>query len=81
MDQGRGVERLARLLVRQPLGGQLAQLIVDQGQELLGGLRVAGLDGREDARDVVHGGRSAGPESTALALSLDSGPGSPCCPA
>src|SRR4051794_27062111 len=60
MDQGRGVERLARLLVRQPLGGQLAQLIVDQGQELLGDLRVAGLDGREDAGDVVHGRRSPG---------------------
>ena len=49
MDQGRGVECLARLLAGQPLGGQLAQLIVDQGQELLGDLRVAGVDGREDA--------------------------------
>ena len=54
MDQGRGLEGLARLLLGQPLGGQLAQLVVDQRQELLGGLRVAVLDGREDARDVVH---------------------------
>ena len=55
VDQGRGLERLARLLLRQPLGGELAQLVVDQRQELLGRLRVALLDGREDAGDVVHG--------------------------
>ena len=54
MDQGRGVERLARLLLGQLLGRQLAQLVVDQGQELLGGLRVALLDGRQDAGYVVH---------------------------
>ena len=55
MDQGRGLERLARLLLGQPLGRQLAQLVVDQRQELLGRLRVALLDGREDAGHVVHG--------------------------
>ena len=38
VDQGRGLERLAGLLLGQPLGGQLAQLVVDQRQELLGGL-------------------------------------------
>ena len=54
VDQGRGLERLAGLLLRQPLGGQLAQLVVDQRQELLGRLRVALLDGREDAGHVVH---------------------------
>ena len=36
VDQGRGLERLAGLLLRQPLGGQLAQLVVDQRQELPG---------------------------------------------
>ena len=35
-------------------GRQLAQLVVDQGQQLLGGLRVALLDGGQDARDVGH---------------------------
>ena len=40
--------------LRELLGGQLAQFVVDQGQELLGGLGIAVLDGREDARDVVH---------------------------
>ena len=54
VHQGRGLERLAGLLPRQLPGGQLAQLVVDQGQELLGRLGVALLDGREDAGDVVH---------------------------
>ena len=38
MHQGRGLERLAGLLLGQPLGGQPPQLVVDQGQELLGRL-------------------------------------------
>ena len=38
VDQGGGLERLAGLLLGQPLGGQLAQLVIDQRQELLGGL-------------------------------------------
>src|SRR5262249_25957643 len=54
VDQRRGLERLAGLLLRQPPGGELAQLVVDQGQEGLGGPGVALLDGREDARDIVH---------------------------
>ena len=54
VDQGRGLERLAGLLLGQLLGGQLAQLVVDQRQELLGRLRVALLDGREDAGHVLH---------------------------
>ena len=36
VNQGRGLERLAGLLLGQLLGGQLAQLVVDQGQELFG---------------------------------------------
>ena len=54
VDQGRGLERLARLLVGQLLRGQLAQLVVDQRQELLGGVRIALLDGGQDARNFVH---------------------------
>ena len=65
VDQGRGLERLAGLLLGQPLGGQLAQLVVDQRQELLGGLGVAVLDGREDARDVVHRRGSPGDDAPA----------------
>ena len=62
VDQGRGLEGLPGLLAGQPLGGQLAQLVVDQRQELLGRLGVALLDRREDAGHVAHGNRSqAGP--------------------
>ena len=54
VDQGGGLERLAGLLLGQLLGRQLPQLVVDQRQELLGRLRVALLDGREDAGHVRH---------------------------
>ena len=54
MDQGRGLERLPRLLAGQFLCGQLAEFVVDQRQELAGGVRVALFDRREDARDVGH---------------------------
>ena len=54
MDQGRGLERLARLLLGQLLRRQLAQLVVDQRQELLGGVRVALLDRGQDAGDIAH---------------------------
>ena len=54
VDQGRGLERLAGLLLRQLPGGQLAQLVVDQRQQLLGRAGLALLDGGQDPRDVVH---------------------------
>ena len=54
VDQGGGLERLARLLLGQLLGRQLAQLVVDQRQQLLGGVRVALLDGGQDARNFTH---------------------------
>ena len=54
VDQRRGLERLAGLLLGHLCGGQLAQLVVDQRQELLGGVRVALLDGGQDARHLAH---------------------------
>ena len=54
MDQCCRLEGLARLLVSELAGRPASQLVIDQWQELLGRLRVAVLDGREDARDVVH---------------------------
>ena len=55
MHQGRGLQRLAWLLVRAEfLSRQPAKLVVDQRQKLLGGSRVAGLDLRQDLRDVGH---------------------------
>jgi hypothetical protein len=40
MDQGGRLERLSRFLVDQFLDRQLAQFIVDERQQLLGGGRV-----------------------------------------
>ncbi len=54
MDEGRRLERLARLLLRKLLRRQLAQLMVDVWQQLLRGLRIALLDGREDSCYVIH---------------------------
>ena len=54
MHQGGRLQGLAGLFVRQPLGGQPAQLVVDQRQELLGRVRVALLDGGQDLRDIAH---------------------------
>jgi hypothetical protein len=54
VDQRRGLEGLPRLLVSEPLGGQLAEYIIDQRQEPLGRLRVTVPDVREDAGHVIH---------------------------
>jgi hypothetical protein len=50
---------LAGRFLDQLLGGQLAELVVDQRQELLGGVRVALLDGGQDLGNVTHGGTNA----------------------
>ena len=55
MDQRCGLERLAGCLLNQFLGSQLPQLLVDEWQQLFGGMRIALLNGAEDARNVVHG--------------------------
>ena len=55
VDQRGSVERLPRPLLRQLLGGELAQLLVDQRQELLGGVRVALFEVGQDAGHVIHG--------------------------
>src|SRR5262249_5127142 len=59
--EGRGLKGLAGSLPRQLLRGQLAQLAVDQRQELLGGVLLALLDGRQDACDLVHEGEDNPP--------------------
>ena len=55
MDQGGGLKRLTRRHAAQFLNGEVAEFVVDQGQELLGGLRVSLLHGREDLRHIIHG--------------------------
>src|SRR5262249_49125169 len=54
MDQGRRAQRPARLLLSKFLRRQLAEFIVDEWQELLGGARVALLDGGQYAGNVIH---------------------------
>jgi hypothetical protein len=60
MDQGGGLERLARRLLDQLLCRKLAQLVVDERQELLSGVGVAVLDGGQDAGDVGHAPQYSG---------------------
>jgi hypothetical protein len=55
MDQGRGLQGLARLFLGQLLSRELAQLLIDEGQKLLRRARIALLDGKQDARDLIHG--------------------------
>src|SRR4029077_12723329 len=54
VDQRRGLESLAEVLLGDLLGGQLPQLVVHQGQELFGALGVAILDGGQDAGNFSH---------------------------
>src|SRR5262249_24232680 len=54
MNQRRRLQRLPGLLLGQPLRRQPAQLVVNQWQELLGGVRVALVDRGQDARDFGH---------------------------
>jgi hypothetical protein len=54
VDQGSRLECLAGRLVRQPLGRQLAQLVIHQGQQLLRRLLLAALDRRQNLRNIAH---------------------------
>ena len=54
VDQGGRLERLAGRLVGQPLGRQAAQLLVNEREQPAGGVRVALLDGFQNARDLAH---------------------------
>src|SRR5262249_30679086 len=62
MNQSGGLQCLARLLLRQPSGGEFAQLVIYQRQELLGGSRIARIDRVQNLGDFVH--RSAAQQLT-----------------
>ena len=67
MDQGGRLEGVAGRLGRQPGGGELPQLVVDEREQLGRGLRVAGRGRVEESGDVGHVGRvypAAGRRST-----------------
>src|SRR5262245_21668992 len=54
VNQSRGLERLSWFFLSQLLGGKLPQFVVDQRQQLFGGVRIASLDCGKDARDIAH---------------------------
>jgi len=54
VNQRRGLERLPGLLVRHPGGRQFAQLVIDQREQLIGGMGIALLDCRQDVSDIAH---------------------------
>lgn len=54
VKQARGLQRLARLFLLQLLRRQIAQRAVDERQKLLGGVRVASLNGRQNAGNIAH---------------------------
>ena len=53
--EGGRLERLPGRFVGEAMGGQAAQVVVDQLQELPGGMGVAGLQSAEHHGDVGHG--------------------------
>lgn len=55
MDQSRRFQCLARPLLGQFARGKVAQLVVNQRQELFGGVRVALPDCGQDAGHLAHG--------------------------
>src|SRR5438552_793195 len=54
MNEGGGVQRLPRLLLRELGSRELAQFIVDKKQQLIGAMRLARLQGVQQIRDVRH---------------------------
>jgi len=54
VDQGGRLQRLAGCFLGKLLGRQAAQLVVDQRQQLAGGVRIALLDGVQDLSNFVH---------------------------
>ena len=52
---------MAGLLLRELGGGEFSQLVIDERQELLGGVGIAGFDLREDAGDIGHGEQDSEP--------------------
>src|SRR5437868_3337969 len=54
MHQCGGLQSLTRRLIRQLVRRQLAQLVVDQRQQFLGGFGIAVMGSPEYARQVAH---------------------------
>src|SRR5262245_32479892 len=61
VDQCGWLERLTRCFLSQLLGREYSQFVVDQGQQLLRGARVAVFDRRHDARNIRHANEDTRP--------------------
>ena len=82
VDEGGRLEGLPGLLVGQPRGGQLPQLVVDEREQVGRGLRVAGLDGGQDLGDVGHDRHpTTGRTRSAAAFHAGGSPSRPARPA
>ncbi len=54
VDEGGGVERVARPFLRHPRRGELAQLAVDERQQVARGAAVAGRGSNQDLGHISH---------------------------
>jgi len=68
VDQGRRVERLAGAAPPELLAGLEAQLVIDQRQQLVHGVRLAVARRHEDPRDLTALHRHSGPAFPSLHL-------------
>src|SRR6516162_7456416 len=58
MHEGGRLKRLARTLLSQLRCRQLAQLVINQGEQLLRGMGIALFNRREDGCNFVHAARN-----------------------
>ena len=54
MHERGGLERLARFFMSHFFEGEPPQFLIDQRQQLLGGLLLAALNLAQDSRDLAH---------------------------
>jgi hypothetical protein len=58
VDEGRGLERLPGTLRGDARGGELAQFLVDEREQVGGSVAIAGRGGIENAGHVGHNDRA-----------------------
>jgi len=62
VNERRGVEGLSRLLLGELLRRQFAELVIDERQQLTGGVRITLFDGFQDPRHVAHDAHRGKPD-------------------
>jgi hypothetical protein len=74
VNEGGRLQRLAWPFVRHFLCRQFAQLVIDEGQKLVGRMRIALIDGGEDARDFAHEAEDTRPGNGSQVGGSEEGP-------